>query len=218
LSAEAQQATYPPKLAERRRKRYPSWSERRRWVSRSAQPILRSVARRANHLGNLSAPVSSLFRKNILIFRRPKSLYIPRRPVPQGRLAIVTAAGRDAVDAGGAKDEGAFLRTEKSCGPDARRWRQVRGRQIHGRRWQESPVAGESAKETVKTIARGMPGDSGVTVVTNSRVFYTPREAAGALGARHSPRPLFGEGGKFIANLGRIRPRDRETMSWLFEN
>src|SRR5260221_6121991 len=26
---------------------------------------------------------------------------------------------------------------------------------------------------TVKTIARGMPGDSGVTVVTNARVYYT---------------------------------------------
>jgi hypothetical protein len=31
---------------------------------------------------------------------------------------------------------------------------------------QKSPVTGESTKETVKTIARGMPGDSGVTVVT----------------------------------------------------
>jgi hypothetical protein len=28
-------------------------------------------------------------------------------------------------------------------------------------------------------------------VVTNSRVFYTTREAAGASGARHSLRPLF---------------------------
>ena len=27
----------------------------------------------------------------------------------------------------------------------------------------KEPVAGESTKETVKTIARGMPGDSGVT-------------------------------------------------------
>jgi hypothetical protein len=26
------------------------------------------------------------------------------------------------------------------------------------RRWQKSPVTGESAKETVKTIAQGMPG------------------------------------------------------------
>jgi len=39
-----------------------------------------------------------------------------------------------------------------------RRWRQVRGG-IRGRRWQESPVTGESTKETVKTIARGMPDD-----------------------------------------------------------
>ena len=41
-----------------------------------------------------------------------------------------------------------------------------------------------------KTIARGMPGVSGVTVVTNARAFYTTRAAAGASGARHSLRPL----------------------------
>jgi len=35
-----------------------------------------------------------------------------------------------------------------------------------------------------------MPDVSGVTVVTNSRVFYTTREAAGASNARHSLRPL----------------------------
>jgi len=41
-----------------------------------------------------------------------------------------------------------------------RRWRQVPEKQAsQGRRWQESPVAGESAQETVKTIARGMLGD-----------------------------------------------------------
>src|SRR5258708_18431239 len=43
---------------------------------------------------------------------------------------------------------------------------------------------------TVKTIARGMPGDPGVTVVTNARAFYTTRAAAGASSARHSLRPL----------------------------
>jgi hypothetical protein len=37
----------------------------------------------------------------------------------QGRIAIVTDAGRNAVDASGAKDESAILRTAKSCGPDA---------------------------------------------------------------------------------------------------
>jgi len=42
-----------------------------------------------------------------------------------------------------------------------------------------------------KTIARGMPGNSGVPVVTTLVCFfYFAREAAGALGTRHSLRPL----------------------------
>jgi hypothetical protein len=45
-----------------------------------------------------------------------------------------------------------------------------------------------------KTIARGMPGVSGVTVVTNARAFYPTRAAAGASGARHSLLPLILEG------------------------
>jgi hypothetical protein len=53
--------------------------------------------------------------KNILIFRRPKSVvYLsPSRP-DRGALAIVTNAGRDAVDAGGATDE----RTDLADGED----------------------------------------------------------------------------------------------------
>jgi hypothetical protein len=44
--------------------------------------------------------------KNILIFRNRKSVYTNAYPVPsEGRLAIVTDAGRDAVDANGASDE-----------------------------------------------------------------------------------------------------------------
>jgi hypothetical protein len=44
--------------------------------------------------------VSSPFCKNILIFRIRKSLYTIRRSVPlEGRIAIVTSAGRNAVDA-----------------------------------------------------------------------------------------------------------------------
>jgi hypothetical protein len=43
--------------------------------------------------------VSSPSRKNILIFRNRKSVYIHSHPASQeGRLAIVTDAGRDAVD------------------------------------------------------------------------------------------------------------------------
>ena len=50
-----------------------------------------------------------------------------------------------------------------------------------------------------------MPGVSGVTVVTNARVYYTPRAAAGAPGARHSLRPLFGEGQIFMKTSGASR-------------
>jgi hypothetical protein len=60
-----------------------------------------------------------------------------------------------------------------------------------------------------------------VTVVTNARVYYTTRAAAGAPGARHSPRPLFPEGGSFTAKLARIMRRDREAVpvnNTLFEN
>src|SRR6267143_6458294 len=42
-----------------------------------------------------------------------------------------------------------------------------------------------------KTIARGMPGRSGVTVVTTLVcLFFITHEAAGASSARHSLRPL----------------------------
>src|ERR1700732_3885691 len=58
-----------------------------------------------------------------------------------------------------------------------------------------------------------MPGDSGVTVVTNARVYYTPRAAAGASSARHSLRPLISESGTLIAKLGREARRDREAVA-----
>jgi len=37
----------------------------------------------------------------------------------------------------------------------------------------KKPVTGESTKKPVKTIARGMPDCTGVTVVTNSCAFYS---------------------------------------------
>src|SRR5258708_2449754 len=42
-----------------------------------------------------------------------------------------------------------------------------------------------------KTIACGNAGMFRCLVVTNARVYYTTRAAAGASGARHSPRPRF---------------------------
>jgi len=68
----------------------------------------------------------------------------------------------------------------EACGPDAptlasssrslSRPNRLRQKHIRGRRWAKSSVTGESSKETVKTIACGTPGDSGVLVY--SCAFY----------------------------------------------
>ena len=66
--------------------------------------------------GRLSSP----FRKNISVFPKCKSgVYLALSRLTEGRLAIVTDARRDAVDADGADDERRKRRTAKSCGPDA---------------------------------------------------------------------------------------------------
>jgi len=75
-------------------------------------------------------------------------------------------------------------------------------------------VTEESTKEAVKTIARGMPGDSGVTVVTMLVCFfYFAREAAGASSARHSLRPLISLGERFLQNSGASRRGRRGLAS-----
>jgi hypothetical protein len=97
--------------------------------------------------------VSRWHAKNILIFRNLKSVYIHDRPASQeGRFAVVTSVRRDAVDAEGASDEGAGSRTAKSCGPDASTLASSFAGLLVERRWQKSPITGESTKETVKPL------------------------------------------------------------------
>jgi len=68
-------------------------------------------------------------------------------------------------------------------------------------------------RKPLKPLRAGMPGDSGATVVTTLVCFlHFAREAAGALGARHSPRPRF-SGRRIHAQLGRVAPRDCEGVS-----
>jgi hypothetical protein len=59
-----------------------------------------------------------------------------------------------------------------------------------------------------------MPGNLGEPVVTNSCVcFHFTREAAGALSARHSPRPYFKRGEEFRHNPGVFAPRECSSTS-----
>src|SRR5258708_15089088 len=102
----------------------------------------------------------------------------------------------------------ALKRTAKSCGPDAPTLASSFAGFSAKRRWQKSPVTGESTKETVKTIARGMPGVSGVTVVTNARAYYHYTRGCGRIGRPAFPAPSDRGLRKFLANLGRIAPRE----------
>src|SRR6185312_7425391 len=102
----------------------------------------------------------------------------------------------------------------KPCGPDAPTLASSRGKIFHRRWWQESPVTKESAEETVKTIARGMPGVSGVTVVTNSRVFFYTR-GCGCVERPAFPAPSVSRGRDVDAKLARNARRDREAVSVL---
>src|SRR6202048_5310515 len=73
-----------------------------------------------------------------------------------------------------------------------RRWRQVlrEDAQDDGDKKARSP--GRARNKLLKPLRAGMPGYSGGPVVTTLVCFiYFAREAAGALGTRHSPRPLF---------------------------
>src|ERR1700686_5208931 len=59
-------------------------------------------------------------------------------------------------------------------------------------------------RKPLKPLRAGMPGDSGVLVVTRVRsTTIIAHEAAGATGIRHSPRPLWG--GRFINASGAWR-------------
>ena len=116
--------------------------------------------------------------------------------------------------------QGVLLTRARSCGRRSRvvltprRWRQVSRSNSARRRWQKSPVTGESAKETVKTIAQGRPGRSGEPVVTTLVYFvFIVREAAGASCARLSLRPLFSEGRRFRQDSRENMRRDREGVS-----
>src|SRR5438045_7925813 len=109
------------------------------------------------------------------------------------------------MDADGAFDEQHVRRTAKSCGSDAPTLASSWRKYFRWRRWQESPVTGESAKETVKTIARGMPGVSGVTVVTMLVCFFILHARLRAHRAPGIPCALLFWGGRFVHHSGVIR-------------
>ena len=96
-----------------------------------AAPCTSSRSARHGKSAILSSPVC----KNILIFNIPNQVYIIAVPPTEGRIAIVTDAGRDAVDAE-ARLTNVPTRTAKSCGPDTPTLVSSRRSYLAWRRWQ----------------------------------------------------------------------------------
>src|SRR3954451_9382077 len=94
-----------------------------------------------------------------------------------------------------------------------RRWHQVR-QASDERQWQKSPVTGESAKETVKTIARETPGNPGEPVVTNSPCFtYFRTRGCGCIEHPAFPAPSFFLGETKCITRAQFAPRERAILS-----
>src|SRR6202042_3495938 len=111
------------------------------------------------------------------------------------------------MDAGGAADESADLRTAKSCGPDAptlaSSFAEATPRGDGGKR-ARSP--GRARNKLLKPSRAGMPGDPGATVVTNACVLLPYTRGCGCNGHPAFPAPLLGR--RLHAQLGRIASRE----------
>ena len=117
------------------------------------------------------------------------------------------------MDASVAADESAYLRTAKSCGPDASMVgvKFSRSKLLGGDGDNKARSPGRVRSKPLKPSRAGMPGDPGATVVTTLVCFlHFAHEAAGAMGTRHSPRPLLG--GSFMHNSGVSRRGNAEAL------
>src|SRR6266487_356076 len=149
----------------------------------------------------------------IFLFRPEANQFTDsRRPVPREGRAHVTNAGRDAVDAGSALDETCCSGRRSRVVLTPRCWRQVCDKKRR-RRCQTSLVTGESTKETVKTITRGMPGETGVTVVTMLVCFILFRTRGyGCIGHPAFPAPSDSrEAKRFMHHSGASRRENAEA-------
>jgi hypothetical protein len=145
----------------------------------------------------------------------PKSAIfsLASRALSEGRFAVVTNVGAGCGGRFGVARRAALTRTAKPCGPDAPTLASSLRMMIRRRRWQKSPVTGESAEETVKTIARGKPDVTGEPVATTRVLSTIAHGAAGAPSTRLSLRPLNPRGQRSLYDSGEITPREREAVS-----
>src|SRR6478735_3177295 len=165
------------------------------WQIESGHLGCGKLTRRANHQNPVKQIISEI--RKFRLPTDPNHFYIPHCPGPQrGRFA--NRHGRwagDAVDAAASGERKRarrmmLKRTAKSCRSDAPMLASSLREEAQATVSNKPGHRGEH-EVSRKTIARGMPGCSGVTVVTTlGCLFSFGPEAAGASCARHSLRPL----------------------------
>src|SRR6266702_6448841 len=77
----------------------------------------------------------------------------------------------------------------------------------------KEPFTGACTKQAVKPLRRECRIASAALYARVRNFLQFAHEIAGAARIRHSLRPLFSRGRKFLANLGRNAPREREGVS-----
>jgi hypothetical protein len=115
-----------------------------------------------------------------------------------------------------------LLRTAKSCGPDAPTLASSSRSCVGPTGLRQDISAGDGGKtarspgrarrKPLKPLRAGMPGDSGVLVVTRVR-FNNAKCTRGRGCSGHPAFPTPSKGREINARLGRIAPRDREVVS-----
>ena len=182
------------------------------------QPILQAKDRRENSpTGKSPKSCRARFVKIFPFSFDPNHLHIPAVPSPRGAARDRYERGTGCGGRGDIARRARLARTAKSCGPDAPMLASSRAKCFsRGDGGNQAGHRGE-LEGNRKTIAQGMPDESGEPVVTTSCFFARnhgciehPAFPAPSLEGRM--RPLFLKGGTSIAKLGRIRPRDRETV------
>jgi hypothetical protein len=167
-------------------------------------------------LSQSDLPVVPTCRTHAALLSPPNHQQISRHPVPGKRgvsRSSLNVGPRGAVDAFLAKDERGRGGRRSRGVLIPRRWYQLADDADASRRGrrQQARLSGETTKETVKTIARGMPGETGVTVVTNARVFYHHARLR-RIERPAFPAPLMSRD-KDQQSLGRLTSRERGRAS-----
>jgi hypothetical protein len=157
----------------------------------------------------LSSPIC----KNISLRPSGKSsLQLPPSCPKRGALRKVINAGRDAVDAGGASDEGAIRGRRSRVVLTPRRRRQVSREDARDDGDKKARSPGRARRKPLKPSRVGTPGESGGPVVTMLVCFLLSHARLRVQRAPGVPHALFG-GQDVTQTPGACGLRDREAVS-----